>query len=295
MKDPLQERRSRSTYVNDAPPFEDPITTAIESSAPISLMENPDEIVPHDLIPNNLSQAIISTYGKKFFLSHQWTRERLRRLHKAIIQPKENLTNTIAQICSANCSSKDLCPYDIVGEAPVGERCPIELTIAKLSYEEYVNAVALRLSIDPEDVKKDIILHNLISGLVESDMIEARLNSIIANEGFITEVPVIIHQETGVVYKRDDETVAIRIKERVARRKDQLYKQLLATPEMAEKYRRSGSESSTRRTVEALDKLIKLVEKKEAAKTLRNNNSNSKQKITQSISDTAGMGETTNQ
>jgi len=119
--------------------------------------------------------------------------------------------------------------------APVGERCPIELKIAQLSYREYVKAVALRLNISEEDVVNDIILHNLISGLVESDMIEARLNAKIAKEGFVTDVPVVVNQQTGEVYMREDESVAVKIKERVARRKDQLYRQLLATPEMEER------------------------------------------------------------
>jgi len=146
--------------------------------------------------------------------------------------------------------------------APVGERCPIELKIAQLSYREYVKAVALRLNISEEDVVNDIILHNLISGLVESDMIEARLNAKIAKEGFVTDVPVVVNQQTGEVYMREDESVAVKIKERVARRKDQLYRQLLATPEMEERYRKKGTDDSAQRAADALERLISLVEER---------------------------------
>lgn len=243
-------------------PLEDPITVAVESDAPVGFLENPNDVVPVDAIPESLKRAIVDTYGEKFLNETTWTRGRLRRLHKAIVRPRENLTNTIAQVCAPSCVQKDMCPYDIVGKAPLGERCPIELQLAKLSYDEYVRAVALRLNIDESAVRDDIILNNLIAGLVESDMVEARLNAQIAHKGFVTDVPVVVNQQTGEVYFKEDESVAVKIKERVARRKDQLYRQLLATPEMEERYKKRTTESSTQRIADALEKLIRTVEER---------------------------------
>lgn len=240
-------------------PGEDLITVAIESDAPVSFLENPDEVIPPGKIPERLRKAILETYGERVLNETVWTRKRLRQLHKAIVRPRENLTNTIAQICSPTCSQKDTCPYDIIGKAPAGERCPIELKIAELSYQEYVRAVAVRLNLSEQDVVNDIILHNLISGLVESDMVEARLNARISREGFTTEVPVVVNQQTGEVYFREDESVAVRIKERVARRKDQLYRQLLATPEMEERYKRKEGLNSMQQAAVALEQLIQIV------------------------------------
>jgi len=262
VKEKTLAKKTRIHSIGDLTPLEDPVTVSVESESPVSFLKNPDEVVPHNEIPETLRKAIIETYGGEIFYGREWTRGKLRRLHKAIVAPRENLTNTTAQICSPSCSQKSHCPYDIIGMAPVGERCPIELKIAQLSYREYVKAVALRLNISEEDVVNDIILHNLISGLVESDMIEARLNAQIAKEGFVTDVPVVVNQQTGEVYMREDESVAVKIKERVARRKDQLYRQLLATPEMEERYRKKGTDDSAQRAADALERLISLVEER---------------------------------
>jgi len=262
MQEKPRKQKSKLKMITEASPLEDPITVSIESDAPVSFLKDPEEVVSHDEIPEQLKSAIVNTYGEEFFNTTKWTRGKLRRLYKAIVKPRENLTNTIAQICSPSCMQKDRCPYDIVGRAPVGERCPIELQIARISYDEYVKAVAIRLNIAENDVRQDIILHNLISGLVESDMIEARLNAQIAKNGLFTDVPVVVNQQTGEVYMKEDEAVAVRIKERISRRKDQLYRQLLATPEMEERYRRKTTDDSSQRAADALERLIAIVEEK---------------------------------
>jgi len=252
----LRPQESKVKEVRDLAINEDSITVDVESDSPVSFLDNPEEIIPHDKIPHRIATAIIETYGETYFRSRDWDRSTLKRLHKAITHPRENLTNTIAQICSPDCPLKDRCPHDIVGRAPVGERCPIELKMAQWTYEEYVVAVSERLQRDPDEIKEDIILHNLISGLVESDMIENRLNGFIAHDGFITDVATVVNEETGQVYYKQEESAIVRIKERVSKRKDQLYRQLLATPEMAERYKKSDKENAYAKAAEALDKLL---------------------------------------
>jgi len=245
----------------------DPITLEIESEKPVSFMEDPEQIVPHESVPAKLRTAIIETYGEKFFLDREWTRGQLKRLHTAIFKPRHNLSNAIAQVCSGSCAMKDHCPYDIAGFPPAGERCPIELAYAKRTYDAYLAAVAEQYGANANLLKDNIIVHNLINGLVEADMVELRLNNTIAHDGFEVQVPTAVNENTGDVYYRDEESVSVRIKERVARRKDMLFRQLLATPEMAAKYKRKESSDLVARQSQALDSLEKLVKSIQAAQT----------------------------
>lgn len=137
--------------------------------------------------------------------------------------------------------------------------CPIEINVASRIYESYVEAVSERLKIEPTEIKSDIILHNLVNGIVEADMVEARLNGAIAEGGFTTDVPVVVNEQTGEVFTKEEESIAVKIKERIAKRKDQLFRQLLATPEMAEKYKRKGHDDNLARSAKILDKLEKIV------------------------------------
>jgi hypothetical protein len=230
---------------------------------PISFISNPLEEVDHDNIPTKLKKAIVETYGEEYFTSKVWTRSQLARLNQAISRPRENLTGAIAKICDPTCHMKDICPYDIAGNPPIGDRCPIELQYAKESHKEYTLAVSERLGITVEDILSDIVLHNFVNGLVEADMVEARLNHDIAHNGYVTAQPSVINQLTGDVHTKEEESVAIRIKDRVAKRRDQIYRQLLATPEMAEKYKRGKEEDTISRQNKVLSKLEEMVKKAE--------------------------------
>lgn len=237
----------------------EPITVELDPTKPVSFMENPDALVPHERIPVNLRTAIVETYGEAFFNEKEWTIGVLTRLARAISHPRENITHAVAQICGPNCTLKDGCPYDIVGRAPIGERCPLELKIAGRLYDEYVKAVSDRLRLDAEEIKTDIVLHNIINGIVESDIIEMRLNGSIAEDGFTTEVPTVVNENTGEVYYKDEEAIPVKIKERITRRRDMLFRQLLATPEMAAKYKNKSSQDAVARSAKLLDRMERVV------------------------------------
>ena len=248
--------KSKVTEIAKSGVLKDPITLEIESDRPVAFVNNPTQIVDHDLIPEKIRLSVIQTYGETFFYSKEWNLGQLKRLYRAITTPRENLTNAVAQVCGPECNFMDICPYNIVGQPPTGDRCPVEIDLSRRLYEEYVESVSERLKLRPEDVKSDIILHNIVAGIVEADLIDRRLNSKLANDGFIDEVPTAI-AEDGTVYYRDEEAVAIRIKDRVSKRRDQLYRQLVATPEMAEKYKRKGGDDVASRSLSILEQLEK--------------------------------------
>ena len=138
--------------------------------------------------------------------------------------------------------------------------CPVELNLAKMLTKEYIIAVSERLQKDLKDLNEDIIYHNLIKGLVESDIVENRLNSSIANNGLISEEPAAINQQTGEVYYKDEESVYLRIKDKVLSRKDKLYRQLLATPEMIAKYKNKSESDKIAQMVDVIDRISKIAD-----------------------------------
>lgn len=235
----------------------------LSSWKPVRFVPDPSEIVPHDRIPSRLRNMILDTISEEQFLSQEWDIGRLKRLAQALFHPRENMTRMIAQVCNPQtCPFADLCQYDIIGAAPVGERCPKEIETAMLFYREYVSVISGQLRMDEEDVRSNIILHNLIMEIVESDITQARLDGMIAEHGMISERVTAVIAETGQSFTEEVEAVPVRIKERVARRKDQLFRQILATPEMSEKYKRGEKGDVVSRAVAAIEKLEKLAEQR---------------------------------
>lgn len=100
-----------------------------------------------------------------------------------------------------------------------------------------------------------MITFNMVMGIVEADIVTNRLNSILAEKGLIQEDPAAIDSNTSQVYFRDEEAVASRIKERVSKRKDTLFEQLIATPEMQAKYRNKKGNDTIQRMNDIIGRL----------------------------------------
>lgn len=253
--------RVDSPSVGNALTLEDVSTLDMTGDIPIVALTDPDDIVPYEKLPAKMKARVIAAYGEDFVKNKVWTVGIIEKLSIALGMPRANMTSNIAQVCGPNCTYKDMCVHNILGVQPIGFRCPQELLLMKHLFDEYLRAVATRLDAEEEELRADIIYHNLIMGLVESDIISMRLDGSLASEGFITESVSAINEETGDVFYKEEEAVAIRIKERVHRRKDQLYRQLIATPEMAEKYKKKGSLDQVSRSADLLDRMDMLLDK----------------------------------
>jgi len=251
---------SKVREIRDVSSFVDPMSLDIGGDRPLNTMDNPEDVIEHDLIPEHLKIAIIDMCGERIFLETQWTRHRLAKLSRAITHPRENVVNSLAQICGPVCPFKDICPYDITSIAPIGERCPVEIRNSKILLREYLVALGDRLSVEPEDLENDMITFNMVMGIVEADIVTNRLNSILAEKGLIQEDPAAIDSNTSKVYFRDEEAVASRIKERVSKRKDTLFEQLIATPEMQAKYKNKKGNDTIARMSGIMDKLEGLLD-----------------------------------
>ena len=250
---------SRVKAISGTDAFSDPITMEIESDRPVAFVPNPNEVVPHERVPERIRNAIIADMGEEFFTGRTWTIGTLKRLSQSLTHPRENLTNTIAIVCNAQCPLMDTCPYDIMGTAPVGERCPREKQLGKDIYNGYVESVSTRLNIDADELKKDLVYHNLINALVEVDLVRARLQSHIAAKGEIVEVVTTTNQQTGEAYSTDVESPYVKMLDRYDAKRDRLLRQLLATPEMAEKYRRKNTQDIHAKQIEMLERFEKFL------------------------------------
>ena len=188
-------------------------------------------------------------------LETQWTRSRLLRLSRAISHPRENTVNSLAQVCGPGCSFKDICEYDIAGVMPVGERCPIEIRNSRILLKHYMEALADRLGADVVDLQNDMITYNLVVGIVEADIVTNRLNSIIAKDGLVQEDPAALDPNTGRMWYKDEESVAVKMKDRINKRKDSLFEQLIATPEMQAKYRKSKGDDAVAKLADIISRI----------------------------------------
>ena len=250
-------RRYSTKRMEQMSAYDQVITTIENPNSLVVSLSDPDIIIPHEKIPADIKKAVIETYGDEYFHSIDWSASRLKRLAKALRSPRHNTNNVAAQICGPICSFKDECPYDIAGRAPIGERCPIELDYSKRLYDDYVRAVSDRLNMDEAEIKENIILNNHINSLVVNEMVERRMDSLIARDGVSEDIPVFMDEESGKVFCRKDESTAVKIKARLSKKTDAILRQLLATPEMAEKYRNKKSTDVLSRTSEILDNLDK--------------------------------------
>ena len=256
---------SRVVSIAETDVHSDPVTMEIESDRPVKFLKDPSLPVPHDMVPPRIRDAIVADMGEEFFLSREWTMATLKKLHQSLTHPRENITNTLAIVCNASCPFKDTCPYDIMGQAPMGERCPREKRLAHDIYNGYIESVSTRLNIDENDLRKDLVYHNLINALVEVDLVRARLQSYIATEGEVVEVVTTTNQQTGEAYSSITESPYVRMLDRYDQKRDKLLRQLLATPEMAEKYRRKNSTDMHSRQIALLDRMQKMLDGADAA------------------------------
>ena len=259
INEPQKVKRYSSKKLEELGAYDQAITVIDNPSSLVVSLSDPEQIIPHSKVPDDIKKAIIETYGSEFFHSIEWSAARLKRLATAIRSPRHNSNNIAAQVCGPVCSFKDTCPYDIVGRAPIGERCPIELNYAKTIYDEYVRSLAERLNIDEQAIKDNIILNNHINSLVVNEMVDRRMDGLIARDGVSDDIPVFMDEESGQVFYRKDESTAIKIKARLAKNTDSILRQLLATPEMAERYRKKTSVDALSRTSEILDNIEKKI------------------------------------
>ncbi len=229
---------------------------------PLALLPDGSEPIDHDDIPQYIREAIIADYGEDYFLGRRWNRGTIRKLEQVISRPRENLTHVVAMVCSGEdrCPFTDQCPYSIIGRIPIGDRCVLETTRARKLFESNLVALSDRLNVSTDDLRTDVIYSNMVWELVECELVKTRVMSSLAKKGELGTTVLAIWQETGEIHEGEVESPLIRIYEKYSARQDKIRQQLIATPEMAAKFKnKKANQDLHDRQLELLEKFEKVI------------------------------------
>lgn len=177
------------------------------------------EDILNDLSSNseikNFLSVLPATYAKK--LSPEKIVEVRKYLHKRL-----HSDLAVPMVClGKNCQFASQCPLS--DNAPVGELCPFEVAAAEKWRQDYIKSLSIRT-----DDKIEMILLN---ELVEIDILMARANMIIAQEGFVMENIIGINEQTGEPMYRKEEHVALGVKRMLTQERSKILKAMVATRE----------------------------------------------------------------
>jgi hypothetical protein len=150
--------------------------------------------------------------------------------------------------CGPKCPIAEGCPLRQIDKAPIGNRCPIEMTLMGTWKAQYENALQADWN--------DKVERQAVMDLVEADILSARANGIIAVEGFIMENAIGISETTGMPVYRKEKHVALEVKDMIHRRKERLLKSLILTREMKRKLGMGGGDPAKRES-ELLERVRK--------------------------------------
>lgn len=140
-----------------------------------------------------------------------------------ISRTKHGLMSSIPLVCyGERCPYAKTCSAMQMGNAPTGERCPIEIVEVTTRYEKYKDS----LELNPNNMAEMTLLKELI----DSDIMIERANKLIADGGGIITDVVSIVSEAGDVYTKPEISKAVDIKDKYVKRKGEILQLLNSTP-----------------------------------------------------------------
>lgn len=176
------------------------------------------------LVQDPIIKDLIKNCDAEFIGDIYLTPKEVSELKKYAIMIKYGDHNLIPMICTGErCIGRARCPLLKFGKSPVGKECPFERFALNQWREDYIESLEV-------DVKNKVERQQILD-LVEADILNARANVVLGDEGFIMENPVGVDESTGEPITRREEHIALRLKERAQNRKDKILKAFLATRE----------------------------------------------------------------
>ncbi len=186
------------------------------------------------LFKDPLIQDLILSCDEDFVLHINLTKKEIRDLKKFASLLKLGDHNVVPMICTGDrCICRARCPFVKMKKMPMGKECPFERYAFNLWYKEYVEDLAI-------DVNSKVQRQQVMD-LVETDIMNARANFVLGDEGFEISNPVGFNEDTGEAILRREEHIALRLKDRVQARKDKIWKSFVATRESQIKAAASSS------------------------------------------------------
>lgn len=182
-------------------------------------------------------------------------------LLKALKNPKDMvLSKYLPMKCKGlACPVFGSCPIQsTLGQeyVPEGEPCPVERHLIQMFAEELRQGVIEQVG----EENYDKLMQTMVDELVEIHILEIRTSGDIANNGYISEVPVVISSSSGskeILFKKEL-SPTLEVKLQLKERKRQILNSLLATPETKAKFsKKNRSEQAS-----LASELAKMAEKK---------------------------------
>lgn len=151
------------------------------------------------------------------------------------------------------CKYHERCPLVRMNIAPYGEVCAIEADMAQRLYAQYVNDFGIK----PEDETYFVDM-GFIKEMIDIDISMDRANRAIAVDGdFIKDVVVAVAND-GRPLKKPELHQGVILKEKLQKRKDSIYKQMIATRESKLAAKAVGSIDPTKMASDIIAKAMSL-------------------------------------
>ena len=173
-------------------------------------------------IDDPIIQSLATLIDEELLENLTLTPKEVQILVKYVTKFKGGEHASLPMVCSGpRCIYNKVCPFLKIGKPPLGKTCPIE----KHNVEVWKADYAKSLDADMNDKTE----RSQIMEIVESDILNARANIVLADEGFIMLNTVGIDFDSGQEITRKEEHIALRLKDRAQDRKDKKFKDFIAT------------------------------------------------------------------
>lgn len=155
------------------------------------------------------------------------------------VRPTRTKTNLLAAIpmnCRGrHCIYAETCPLLAIGQAPVGEKCPIEMEMVVQFFNDYVEELNV-------DVSR-LVEVSQVRDLVNQEIQHWRATMVLADEHFVQENPIGIDKDGNVILKKELHQ-AVDYEDRIMKRKDKIRNALMATREAKAKIGQSQTDGA---------------------------------------------------
>lgn len=202
-----------------------------QSTALLQVIENIPDGVPID--PEKFPELVrfSSLFPPGFFLGREISKSELIKVVVGLSEAIHN-NRTLPVVCRGpECPIRHICPIENMGIAPVDHECAVE----RASMIEWKLQYMATLNIDPTNK----ILMGMIDELVEIDIFNKYRFPAILSENmtaFEERVDTFSERTGALIQRRKEVSKAFEAKMAMAKRREELLKELIATPRQKAKY-----------------------------------------------------------
>jgi len=172
---------------------------------------------------------LVKYCDEEYLENFKLTDQEIQQLKKDLKKKVLSQGFSVPMLCRGPlCIVADTCPLVAMGKPPISKKCPLESLLMNKWKDEYISS----LQIDWNDKVERI----LASELIEIDILNARANTVLADEGFIMENAIGVNEQTGEPIINKQKHIALELKEMMYNRRSKVLKEMLATREAKAKF-----------------------------------------------------------